>query len=50
MDGENNGSNPINMDDLGVALFLETPIWARIPRRWVVSWLGVDAAMKVFLG
>ena len=27
MDGENNGKmeNPIKMDDLGVALFLETP-------------------------
>ena len=26
MDGENNG-NPIQMDDLGVPLFLETPIY-----------------------
>ena len=26
MDGENNGCNPIKIDDLGVALFLETPI------------------------
>ena len=25
MDGENNG-NPIKMDDLGVTLFLETPL------------------------
>ena len=25
MDGENHGSNPIKMDDLGVPLFLETP-------------------------
>ena len=24
MDGENNGQNPIKMDDLGVPLFLET--------------------------
>ena len=30
MDGENNGSNPIKMDDLGVALFLETPIFLDI--------------------
>ena len=26
MDGENHGSNPIKMDDLGVPLFLETPL------------------------
>ena len=29
MDGENNG-NPIKMDDLGVPLFLETPIYIYI--------------------
>ncbi len=29
MDGENNGSKPyVQMDDLGVPLFLETPIWS----------------------
>ena len=27
MDGENNGKPYEQMDDLGVALFLETPIW-----------------------
>ena len=37
MDGENSGSklsNPIKMDDLGVPLFLETPIlrWPGIPK------------------
>ena len=26
--------NPIKMDDLGVPLFLETPIWFRIPPFW----------------
>ena len=27
MDGENNGKPYEQMDDLGVPLFLETPIW-----------------------
>ena len=27
MDGENNGKPPIKMDELGVPLFLETPIY-----------------------
>ena len=27
MDGENNGKPDFLMDDLGVPLFLETPIW-----------------------
>ena len=33
MDGENNGNPeiPIKIDDLGVSLFLETPIWQPYP-------------------
>ncbi len=30
MDGENNGKPYEQMDDLGVALFLETPIYNRL--------------------
>ena len=29
MDSENNGSNPIKIHDLGVPLFLETPIYCK---------------------
>ena len=29
MDGENNGKPYEQMDDLGVPLFLETPIWLK---------------------
>ena len=31
MDGEHNEKHPIKMDDLGVPLFLETPMWVRCP-------------------
>ena len=43
MDGENNGSNPyFLMDDLGIPLFLETPIciyiYIRSKKKHVVVW------------
>jgi len=31
MDGENNGKPYVEMDDLGVPLFLETPTWVEAP-------------------
>ena len=35
MDGENNGKPYSKWDDLGVPLFLETPIYNIIPFLWV---------------
>ena len=38
--------NPINMDDLGLPLFLETPIWADVAKELRVPFYSEDFAKE----
>ena len=52
MDGENNG-NPIKMDDLGVPLFLETPIFGtshKTKRGLIFCKVELPPSLLVFFG
>ena len=42
--------NPIRMDDLGVPLFLETPIYAKKENmKWFILWNQTYAKEKIFM-
>ena len=38
--------NPIKMDDLGVPLFLETPIWQELTRYWACQTKDSESSLE----